>query len=266
MRIALGQLASLVGLAGLLTITGAASVEDRAAAKKSPAAAKSSLDEELLKSLEDTPSDGLDQPIAKPREAAEKPSAPPAKASKPLNPLDEELRKSLGGDDLGSAGEDIGQNRLTKIIREMRSVEERLAQGNSDPSTQKQQKQIAAELAALTEQLQKQCSQCQGGSKPSSGKPGSKPGKPNSTAGKSPATDPSKQPARDSTKEARPNRSDRPDPRDTNELVKKALDGLNLPDKDRQQMLQAPTDEFLPSFAFSIKKYFERIVEEEADK
>jgi hypothetical protein len=48
--------------------------------------------------------------------------------------------------------------------------------------------------------------------------------------------------------------------------VKKALDGLNLPEKDREQMLQAAPDEFLPDFAFSIRKYFERIVEEEGDK
>jgi hypothetical protein len=266
MRIAFRQLLSLIALAGLLAIASAASVEDHAVVRKSPVAAKSSLDEELLKSLEDKPSDGLNQPITKPRETAEKPSAQPTKAPKPLNPLDEELLKSLGGEDLGSAGEDIGQNRLTKIVGEMRSVEERLAKGNSDSSTQKQQKQIAAELAALTEQLQKQCSQCQGGSKPSSGKSGSKPGNSNQTAGKSPATDPSKQPARDSSKEVRPNRSDRPDPLATNDLVRKALDGLNLPDKDRERMLQAPQDEFLPNFEFSIRKYFERIVEEEADK
>ena len=43
----------------------------------------------------------------------------------------------------------------------------------------------------------------------------------------------------------------------------KALDGLGLPDKDREQMLQAPPDEFLPSYEFAIKKYFERIIEDE---
>jgi hypothetical protein len=31
-------------------------------------------------------------------------------------------------------------------------------------------------------------------------------------------------------------------------------------------MLQAAPDDFLPNFEFSIKKYFERIVEEEAEK
>jgi hypothetical protein len=278
MRIPFKPFAVRLALAGSLTFIGAAAAEDRAAEKQTPPAAKSSLDEELLKSLDSKPRVGLDDDSAshakpapslttKPAErTAEKPSAPPAKAPRPLNPLDEELLKSLGGEDLGSAGEDLGQNRLTQIVREMRSVEERLAQGNSDPSTQRQQKQIAAELTALTEQLRKQFSQCQGGSKPSSGKPGSKPGRPNQTAGKSPATDPAKQPARDSTKEVRPNRSDRPDPFVTNELMKKLLDGLNLPEKDREQMLQAAPDDFLPNFEFSIKKYFERIVEEEAEK
>jgi hypothetical protein len=176
----------------------------------------------------------------------------------------------MWGDVHLAAGEDIGENKLTKIIRQMKSVKERLAKSNSGSATRNEQREIAAELAALVEQLRKQCSQCQGGecksgSKSSSGKPGTKPGQPNQTAGKSPATDAPNNPARNSTAQARPNRSDRPDAA-MNELVKKALDGLNLPEKDREQMLQAAPDEFLPSFGLSIRKYFERIVEEEGNK
>ncbi len=273
-----GAVAGAFALVNGLALS-AAHAESRDA-KKSPPSAKSSLDEELLKSLDakasetaderkaEAPAKSVDKPADKLSDAADKPARRLAKSRKLVGPIDEELRRSLGGDDLGNAGEDIGENKLTRIIREMQSVKERLAKSNSGAATRKEQQQIAAELAALVEQLRKQCSQCQGGeckggSKPSSGKPGSKPGNPNQTAGKSPAAD---TPARNSTTEARPNRSDRPDPLATNELMKKALDGLNLPEKDREQMLQAAPDEFLPDFAFSIRKYFERIVEEEGEK
>jgi hypothetical protein len=282
---AVGAFAGAFALVNCLAIA-AAKAESRDA-KKSPAAAKSSLDEELLKSLDAKPAESADerqtaapaksadkpaeQRAEKPSDAADKPTTRSAKSRKLVGPIDEELRRSLGGEDIGNASEDIGENKLTKIIRQMQSVKERLAKSNSGSATRKEQQQIAAELAALVEQLRKQCSQCQGGeckggSKPSSGKPGSKPGSPNQTAGKSPATDTPNNPARNSTTQARPNRSDRPDPMATNDLVKKALDGLNLPEKDREQMLQAAPDEFLPNFEFSIRKYFERIVEEEGDK
>jgi hypothetical protein len=36
-----------------------------------------------------------------------------------------------------------------------------------------------------------------------------------------------------------------------------------LPEKERDQMLQGAADEFLPNYEFAIKKYFERIIEEE---
>jgi hypothetical protein len=180
------------------------------------------------------------------------------------NSLDQELLKSLGGSDPGSAGEDLGQNQFTKIVGQMKSVEARLAKSNSDAQTREQQKQIAAALAALTEQLQKQCAQCQGGNcdKPGTSS-GTKPGQPKQASGKSPATNAANQPAKNSTTDIRQNRSDRPDAAATHELLKKALDGLSLPEKDRELMLQSSQDEFLPNFAGSIKKYFERIVEEE---
>lgn len=273
--------------AAMLTLAAAIAVKaaaiDNPSAKKSPQPAKNSLDDELLKSLGGDAVGEQEGSLAKPAPAAatekstvtpatkpaddEKPAAKGAEksAAKPANPLDEELLRSLGGSDIGSAGEDIGQNQFTKIVGQMRSVQKQLSNGNSDASTRRQQKEIAAELAALLDQLQKQAAQCQAGScnKPGSG---SKPGQGGQQPGKSPATTASNQLVKNSTTDVRPNRTDRPDPSDTQALVKKALDGLSLPDKDREQMLQAPPDEFLPNFAGSIKKYFERIVEEEGEK
>ena len=56
-------------------------------------------------------------------------------------------------------------------------------------------------------------------------------------------------------------RVDRPDPAASRRLVEKAIDRLNLPAKDREEMLQAPPDEFLPGYEAVTKRYFERIVE-----
>jgi hypothetical protein len=236
--------------------------ESRSTAGKSPAPTNS-LDDELLKSLGDPTPTANDKPAPSPAKQKDIPAEKPTADHESSNPLDEALRKSLG-DNPGSDGEDIGENRFTKVAREMRSVQDRLAQSNSDAATQTQQKQIAAELAALVEQLRKQqCSGSKPGSKPPNGASGTKPGGANSGGGNSPAGDPSNQPARDSTPGVRPNRVEHPDPQATLDLLKKSPDWLKLPERERNQMLQGAGDEFLPSYEFAIKKYFERIIEEE---
>ena len=261
MRIQSTRLLTAMLLAFPLALPSALAAEEHSAAAKAPTA--NSFDDELLKSLGDTPpkanEKSTESPAAKPPKVPTEPSAAQHKSD---NPLDEALRKSLG-DDPGSGGEVIGESQFTKVAREMRSVQERLAQSNSDVATQTQQKQIAAELAALVEQMRKQCSGSKSGSKSSNGGSAAKPGGGKSGGGNSPAGDPSNQPARDSTADVRPNRSDRPDPVALRELLTKSPDWLKLPEKERDQMLQGAADEFLPNYEFAIKKYFERIIEEE---
>jgi TolA-binding protein len=268
------------------------------AASKSPTApAPGSLDDQLLKGLDNQLLDDLhDKSNARPKPsptpiAAEKPVAktspkpspssapsggkpadtrksaekPADKASSNVDPLDESLRNSLSND--LDSGEDIGKpaedsNPLARISRKMRSVAERLGQQHSDERTQRQQQQIAAELESLVKQLAQQQQQEQaaaGGSKQTASvrtkaqQPGSPPGH---SAG--PDSD---QPAHNSSEGVRKPRVDRPDPAASRRLIEKALDRLNLPAKDREEMLQAPPDEFLPGYEAAIKRYFERIVE-----
>jgi hypothetical protein len=227
-------------------------------AEKSPPRA-GSLDDELLKSLTDPPPKAGEKSTpmsdAKPTEKPVKRTDEP----KSSNPLDDALRKSLA-DNPDNGGEDLGEDQITKVAREMRSVQERLAQSKSDGQTQAQQKQIAAELASLLEQFRKQCSGSKPGSK--SGGNSSKPGG-SQQGGTSPASDAANQPAHDSSPDVRPNRGDRPDPVATRDLLKKSPDWLKLPEKEREQMLQNSADEFLPNYEFAIKKYFERIIEDE---
>ena len=49
-------------------------------------------------------------------------------------------------------------------------------------------------------------------------------------------------------------------------MVTKELDRLNLPEKDREEMLQAPPDEFLPGHESSIEQYFKRLIEQEDER
>jgi hypothetical protein len=247
----------LVGLivSAALTAQVAIAGERESASAEKPPPPTSSLDDELLKSLGDAPAKPEQRPATKP---AEPPAKKPDADRKSDTPLDEALRKSLADDP--NEGEDIGETQFTKVAREMRSVQEKLAQHNSDTATQAQQKQIATELAALLDQMRKQCSGSKSGSKSSGGS--SKPGG-GQKGGNTPASDASNQPARDSSPDVRPNRGVRPDPAATRELLKKSPDWLKLPEKEREQMLQNAADEFLPNYEFAIKKYFERIIEDE---
>lgn len=268
------------------------------AGQKSPTVpAPGSLDDQLLKGLDSQLLDDLhDKPNARPhssptpiagekpaKSTAPKPSASPApsrekpadagksadkpvgKASSATDPLDESLRNSLSndldsGEDIGKPAEDF--NPLARISKRMRSVAERLGQQHSDERTQRQQQQIAAQLESLVKQLAQQQQQEQaaaGGSKQTASvrtkaqQPGSPPGH---SAG--PDSD---QPAHNSSEGVRKPRVDRPDPAASRRLMEKAIDRLNLPAKDREEMLQAPPDEFLPGYEAAIKRYFERIVE-----
>jgi hypothetical protein len=246
----------LVGLivCAALAAEGARAGERESASAEKPTPPTNSLDDELLKSLGDAPAKPDQKPATKP---AESPAKKPDAEHKSDTPLDEALHKSLADDP--NEGEDIGETQFTKVAREMRAVQEKLAQHNSDAATQAQQKQIAAELAALLDQMRKQCSGSKSGSKSPSGS--SKPG--GQKGGNTPASDASNQPARDSSPEVRPNQGVHPDPAATRELLKKSPDWLKLPEKEREQMLQNAADEFLPNYEFSIKKYFERIIEDE---
>ena len=238
------------------------SASAKTAEQTAPATAKDSLDDQLLKDLDQGANDQPPKPAAKPVEA--KPAEAKPAAAKPVDPLDEALRKELEG-----AGEDVNENPITKIAGDMRGVADRLAEQKSDAAMLREQARIAADLAKLLDQLQQQQSQSQSQSddkQPSqhtSNKKPSQPSQPDSKTGSSPNQNPSDQPARNASTQLRENRSKRPDAESARMLMQKALDRLNLPEKDREQMRSAPPDELLPNYEFSTKKYFERLLEEE---
>jgi hypothetical protein len=118
------------------------------------------------------------------------------------------------------------------------------------------QTKVITQLDELIAQLSKQCN-CQGGQcdKPSSAdkpgppKPGSKMAK---SAGKAPARDSSDRLGRTSAKPV--------DKAELNDTLKHLWG--HLPERERQQMLQSFSDEFLPKYQQEIEQYYRRLSEE----
>ncbi len=212
-------------------------------------------------------------------------AAGPVRADRqPVPAIDEELLKSLGADPLDefdrelfapgdrkrgdadsgaeppqSTGQADDELQLLDIARQMRAVEGLISRTESGPKTQDMQKEIVAELEEL---IKRACKKCRGG-RPSQSqrkvaarqpvpqpkkKPGSKPGSP--------------QPKPATQSNAKPGKAEpqRPDMDEMRELIK-AVWG-ELPETQRQQMLELIGEEFLPKYELLIQQYFKRLAEE----
>ncbi|HEX5472647.1 MAG TPA: hypothetical protein VFW73_12215 [Lacipirellulaceae bacterium] len=117
------------------------------------------------------------------------------------------------------------------------------------------QQEVLADLDKLIAQLSKQC-QCHGGQcngdKPSD-KPGTKSGKTAAGSGRTAA--------RDSTDRLDRTTAQPVEKGNIDETVK-SLWG-NLPARDREQMFQSFSDEFLPKYEIDIEQYYRRLSEEQ---
>ncbi len=244
---------------------------NQAAAQK-PARADAALDEELLKDLGTDPE--MELPDEKP---AARPDHSKSTASKPSDestddPLRQELLKGL--DDHGSAGEDIGEagedNPLVRLSRAMREVEGLIARQHADQPTRQRQQQIVDELEKLIQQAQQQKSS----SSSSSG--GSKSGQ--KTASSRDAKQPQRRPgqaggegqqsadgpARESTTQTREQKARKPDMADMRDVLKGVWG--QLPQRQREQMLQSYEERFLPKYEQMIADYFRSIAAEQERK
>jgi hypothetical protein len=135
------------------------------------------------------------------------------------------------------------------------------ADGNQDAArlASPVQQKILSDLDKLIADLSKQCQccngQCQGGQCNKPPKPGQKPGKPGAASGRTAA--------RDSTDRLNSSSAKPVDKGEVNEMVK-ALWG-HLPERNREQMLQSFSDEFLPKYEFEIEQYYRRLSEEQGE-
>jgi hypothetical protein len=214
---------------------------------------KSSLDDELLKGLDNDLTRELDDlPSLKPR-----PKAADKSGDEKSTKLDPAI---IDGEDLGQPGED--QDPFNRIARRMKQVESRIAHDQAGADTQQKQKQIMADLSSLIEKLNQQC-QCQGGECKPGDKPQdserSKPGKGSKAGGSKSASNP----ARESSDKLRNDPATKPNA--NAEAIRQNMKDAwgNLPQRLREQMMQTSVDEFLPKYELMIEQYFKRLAEEE---
>ncbi len=233
-------------LAALLAVVIGAGVAGRVQAQQPP----SPLDEELLDSLDSDPLDPVDRVSPDTR--------------RPDDSDDEaagELRRRLQRE-LGAAADSEDDPPLLRVARQMREVERRLEDRDAGPATQEVQRQIVNDLDKLIEEARKaSCSSPSGSSEsqPIAGRAPTAP--PGSTAGQ-PSGQPSRRPAAESSQ--RPQGDDGGPPElDVGQVrtIMKELWG-ELPEQERQQMIESPPEEFLPKYEVLIENYFRRLSEE----
>ncbi len=203
------------------------------------------LEQELLEDLGD---DLLDPPAAEPPAATDE-SQPKSKPQQPA-----------AGEDLGAAGED--ENPLIRIGKQMRAVEQLIAEREALAQAPEKQQQIVEELEKLIEQVRKQQSQ-QGQAGASSRQAGSQrskvqqPGQQSaSSAGRTRSGN-----ARDATERLGKENAREVDMAEMQSLLKDLWG--HLPQRTREQMLQSSVEQFLPKYEIMIEKYFRRLAEDQ---
>ena len=221
---------------------------DKKPADKKARKSQSSLDEALLRDLDNELLEGagdLQRPTARPAKAddAEPADAPP-----------------VDGEDIGMPSEDADP--LARISQEMRQAENLIPKKSAAAPAQKLHQQIIKDLDKLIEQAAKQSakqgsSQQQKSQKTSQRRLVQQPNSPR--PGKR-----SNKPAQDSTDQLGKAETARPDPQEMKGLMKDAWG--HLPPHAREQMLQNSPERFLPQYEVLIERYYKRLAEEQAAK
>ncbi len=249
-------------------------------AKKQASPGTTSLDEQLLEEL----SQGLFDPVEEDlfrqglQGSASKKKAAPEKQQPAKNSRSQERKKnqksvpaeSHSQELVQPEGEDIGpdDNPLTSISRQMRQVQQRLAQGQVDEETLRLQREIVARLEKLLRQMNRRRrsssssssasrrqqsgaqSQPQAQSRPTSSPAGG------TQAANRPAARPNPQPKQTQAQRPKP-----PAIKSARAMVQDLLKRIwgHLPPRMRQQMLQSAGDRFLPQYELEIEEYFRRV-------
>jgi hypothetical protein len=194
---------------------------------KKAAAAKRSLDQQLLDDLDRELLEGL--PASKSRGKADGKApatvTPQREASEPQNPL-------------------------AKIAERMRSVESRIAEHDTSAATQEKQALIVGDLESLLEAAKKaqQRGKPQGGKGSPSGQEGTGTG--DAVAG----------PPRDSTNRIERGTKEKPETADVKDLLRRIWG--HLPEKLRDEMQASVGEQFLPKYERLIEEYYKRLAEE----
>ena len=207
-------------------------------------AQEKSLDEQLLDDLKPLPAK------VKPAVA---PKADKPKTDKPADKLDEALRRDLGGEDIGQEKKE--EHPLLKLGREMREVQERIAAKDAGAGTQQKQKEIADELAKLIEKAQK---------KPQGNKSDGNQNKPGngSAQGGAESGSPQSKPGQQSTQRLEQGEQTQAQMNDVKDALRRIWG--HLPEKEREEMIGALGEQFLPKYERLIEAFYKRLAERPA--
>jgi len=196
----------------------------------------------------DRSDDLIDQLFAPAEGGGSKPSAPKDRAGD----LDSKLRRELG-----EAAISETENPLLEIGRQMRSAERLIRGAESGPRTQRIQEQILADLDALIRQARSRSnaeSESQAAPKVAQRQSVPQP-EPKAAPGK-----PDPESVADRGAPADQSDPERPDMEAMKNLLKQVWG--ELPETERNQMLQWVGEEFLPKYERLIEQYFKRLAEE----
>ena len=214
----------------------------------------SSTDDELLKQLNDRSSNEVDRELFGGKQKTE-----PAKdgAGQGGDAREEQLKRELG-----AAAEKEPDNPVLDIARRMLDVQSRFAESDAGEKVQDQQKKIIADLDKLIEQAKKKCNGSGSCSKPgqcSSRSPGNASGK----SGSKPGNKPSNKPAKNSSPRPPDKKIVKPDPGEMRNLIKDLWG--ELPPNVREQMMQNPSEQFVPQYESMIEEYYRKLSEEKRE-
>lgn len=208
------------------------------------------LEQELLEGLDADLMDDLLPPAdetAPPGEQGDEPAR---------DALDEELLRDLGAE--AEASED--PNPLSRAGRRMRQVENLIGRAKSGSDTQKLQNQIVEDLDTMIQLARQQAQRMQSNQQSQQETKRSnarQPGQPQPSQGGAPQDAPSE----DSTERLGQADGRRPDMTEMNTLLKQLWG--HLPEREREQVLNAQIEQFLPQYELLIEAYFKRLVEEQ---
>ena len=160
---------------------------------------------------------------------------------------------SVSGEDVGAEQAGGANDALKSIQQLMKEAESMLAARDSSGKASATQQVVVNELDAIIAELQKQCEKC-GGQCNKPPNPSDKSAKPSAKRGGKPG---------ESAAVAKTQAGGRVDRTAVSNLVKDIWG--RLPERQREELLQPLSEEFLPEYAAEIEEYFRVLAEPPAD-
>jgi TolA-binding protein len=210
-----------------------------------------SLEQQLLEDLDSDPIDAdLQREMRTSKPETKRSAAPEGEKA------GEELKLRLNRE-LGDAAVSEDENPMLDLAQQMQQVQGLVGKAETGEKTQQLQAGIVARLDELLKAA-RQKQQCKGGQS------SSKEAAPRQSSAQPPPKTPGQgKPKSPKTAKAQPGKPGgyRPNMAEMNEVLKRVWG--ELPEREREQMLELPVEEFLPKYELLIESYFKRLAEEQ---